>query len=172
MVLIDSGIASTLETTIFPYMDKLGRDPARLALLITTHPDLDHQGGNAAVRDVAPVALLACGEPDRHLIRDPASLYAERYNYLRNDHGLGFEDEPIPDAGSRCRVDLGLRGGETIVISSDWDLDVLHVPGHSPGHLALFDHQQKAAFVSDAVHGSGCPGGRWKDGYTCHLLPY
>jgi glyoxylase-like metal-dependent hydrolase (beta-lactamase superfamily II) len=42
-------------------------------------------------------------------------------------------------------------------LSDDWDLEVLHVPGHSLGHLAVFDPRQKAAFVSDAIHGSGCP---------------
>ena len=34
---------------------------------------------------------------------------------------------------------------------------MLHVPGHSHGHLALYDAAHKTAFVSDAIHGRGCP---------------
>jgi glyoxylase-like metal-dependent hydrolase (beta-lactamase superfamily II) len=33
---------------------------------------------------------------------------------------------------------------------------VLHVPGHSHGHLALYDRKRRAAFVRDAIHGRGC----------------
>jgi len=31
------------------------------------------------------------------------------------------------------------------------------VPGHSHGHLALYDPLHKTAFVGDAIHGRGCP---------------
>jgi len=158
LVLIDSGIATTPETTILPYMDRLGYDPARLSMLITTHPDMDHQGGNAALLRAAPQALLACGEADRELVSDPLALYQRRYNYLRADHGLGFEEQPPPGAGSRCRVDIGFRGGERIAIADGWELEVLHVPGHSAGHLAIYDRAHGSAFVSDAIHGHGCPG--------------
>ncbi len=157
LALVDSGIASTPEKFIFPYIDKLQVDPARLGIIITTHPDLDHQGGNAALRKHLPSTVFACGEADRRLVEDPAVLYSSRYNSLKQEHGLGFDDLPSPDAGEACRVDFGFRGGETVVLSPDWDLEVLCVPGHSSGHLALFDRRTKAAFVSDAVHGRGCP---------------
>ena len=156
-VLVDSGVAATPEKTILPYMEQIGVNPARLAMLITTHPDMDHQGGNSAMRAMAPGALTACGEADRQLVQDPKYLYQHRYNYLQKEHGLGFTDAPPPDAGERCRVDIGFSGGERIVITDRRELEVLHVPGHSSGHLALFDRDRKAAFVSDAVHGRGCP---------------
>lgn len=157
-VLIDSGTAKTPETTILCYMDRVRFDPARLTFLITTHPDLDHQGGNAAIRKAAPQALLACGEEDREMVSDPNTLYSERYNHLKHDHGVGFDEQPSPEAGTRCRVDLGFRGGERISLADNWELQVLHVPGHSRGHLTLYDRRHQSAFVSDAIHGHGCPG--------------
>ena len=117
LVLLDSGIADTPRSAILPFIDSLGIDPARLSMLITTHPDTDHQGGNAAIRKAAPNALVACGESDRRLVQDPANLYAERYNYLKNEHGLAVADEPSPDAGSYCRIDIGLGGGEKISLA-------------------------------------------------------
>ena len=155
--LVDSGIAETPGNAILPYMEKLGLAPERLTLLITTHPDLDHQGGNAAIRESAPGALLACGEADRHLVEDPECLYRERYNFLQGEHGVGFGDEVSSEAGKRCRVDIGFRGGERVAIDHGWELEVLHVPGHSHGHLALYDAAHKSAYVSDAIHGHGCP---------------
>lgn len=44
-VIVDSGISSTPENVIFPYLDRLKLTPDSLNLVVTTHPDLDHQGG-------------------------------------------------------------------------------------------------------------------------------
>jgi len=156
-VLVDSGVAETPEKSIFPYMEQIGLRPDRLSLLITSHPDLDHQGGNSSIRVNAPGALLACGEADRLMVEDPKRLYSDRYNFLHEDHRVGFGNEISPDAGRPCRVDISFRGGEQIAIDSDWHLEVLHVPGHSHGHLALYDAAHKSAYVSDAIHGHGCP---------------
>jgi len=157
VLLVDTGVSVTPEQAILPYLDQLGLDPGRLTMVITTHPDMDHQGGNSAIRRSAPAALLACGEADRHLVEDPHCLFRDRYNFLQKEHGVGMGEEVPPDAGSFCRVDIGFRGGEQIAIDNGWEMEVLHVPGHSHGHLALYDAAHKTAFVSDAVHGHGCP---------------
>lgn len=157
VVLVDSGVAETPEKSIFPYMERLGLQPDRLSLLITSHPDLDHQGGNSAIRENSPKTLLACGEADRFMVEDPKRLYSDRYNFLQEQHGVGFGNEIGTEAGAFCRVDIGFKGGERIAIDNSWHLEVLHVPGHSNGHLALYDPAHKSAYVSDAIHGHGCP---------------
>ncbi len=156
-ILIDSGIAETPEKAIFPYLDRLKLAAGDLHLLITTHPDLDHQGGNAAVMGAAPNAWLACGAADRELVESPKALFEKRYNHLKEAYGVGLDPNPWPEAGQPRKVDVTFAGGETIRLDDDWSLDVLHVPGHSHGHLALYDPIHKAAFVSDAIHGRGCP---------------
>lgn len=157
LLLVDSGVAATPENVILPTLEKVGKRPNHLSMIITTHPDLDHQGGNAALRLAAPEALVACGEADRELVQDPRALYRLRYNHLRKTDDVGFEEKPSANAGRPCRVDIGLRGGERIAIANDWTLEVLHLPGHSHGHIGLYDPKYKAAFISDAVHGRGCP---------------
>jgi glyoxylase-like metal-dependent hydrolase (beta-lactamase superfamily II) len=157
VVLIDSGIAETPEKVIFPYMDGLKISPQRLTLAVTTHPDLDHQGGNDAIKRFAPAAWLSCGEADRAMVEDPQTLFERRYNYMREEHEVGFDLETLPLAGKKRRMDVTFSGGETIGLADDWSLDVLHVPGHSHGHLALYDRKHKAVYASDALHGRGCP---------------
>lgn len=157
IVLVDTGIAETPEKVIFPYLGNHRIKPEQLSLAVTTHSDLDHQGGNAAIKRASPRTWLACGVADRELVEDPRALFNLRYNFLREAHGVGFDPEPTPEAGKPCKMDLCFSGGETIRLSDDWMLEVLHVPGHSHGHLALYDLKHKAAFVGDAIHGRGCP---------------
>jgi len=156
-VLVDTGIATTPDKVIFPYMERLGLSPDKLTLAVTTHSDLDHQGGNDAIKVQSPRTILSCGEADRELVESPRKLFDQRYNFLRTEHDVGFDPDPGPDAGRLRRMDLTFSGGETIRVDDDWTLEVLHVPGHSRGHLALYDTKNKTAFVGDAIHGRGCP---------------
>lgn len=157
IVLADTGITTTPEKTIFPFFDELKLNPRQLTLAITTHADLDHQGGNDAIKRISPDTLLTCGEGDRELVENPGALYGRRYNFLKDDHEVGFEGEPSPDAGKHRKMDVTFSGGERIHLGENWWLEVLHVPGHSEGHLALYDRQYAALFAGDAVQGRGCP---------------
>ncbi len=86
VVLVDTG---TYEV-IFPYMDRLKLKPHQLTLAITTHADLDHQGGNGTIKQASANTCLVCGEADRLLVEDPRTLFDLRYNFLRADHDVGF----------------------------------------------------------------------------------
>lgn len=156
-LLVDTGISTTPEKVIYPYLDQLELRADSISLVVTTHPDLDHQGGNDAVMHAAPNAWLACGETDRAMVEDPRTLFERRYNHLMEEFAVGLDPNPWPEAGQPRKVDVTFSGGEKIRLDNDWSLDVLHVPGHSRGHLALYDRYHKAAFVSDAIHGRGCP---------------
>ena len=157
VVLADTGIASTPEATIFPFFDKLKLKPQQLTLAVTTHADLDHQGGNDSIKRISPGTMLSCGEADRELVENPESLYSQRYNFLKDVHEVGFEGGPSPDAGRHRHMDVTFSGGERIHLGENWWLEVLHVPGHSQGHLALYDPVFGALFAGDAVQGRGCP---------------
>jgi glyoxylase-like metal-dependent hydrolase (beta-lactamase superfamily II) len=157
VVLFDSGIASTPEAVIFPAMGNLGICPEQITLAITSHADGDHLGGNHAIKQASPRTLLACGTADQEMVEDPQVLWDRHYNFLQDDFGVGIDAKPAPEAGNPQKIDLTFEGGEKIRIRKDWQLEVLHVPGHSRGHLALYDAEHKAAFISDAVHGRGSP---------------
>ena len=65
VVLVDTGIAETPFKVVFPFMDKLGLPPEKLTMAVTTHADLDHQGGNDSIKLASQRTLLSCGEADR-----------------------------------------------------------------------------------------------------------
>jgi glyoxylase-like metal-dependent hydrolase (beta-lactamase superfamily II) len=158
IVLLDTGLAYTPERTIFPAIKRLGIEPPQISLAITTHADADHQGGNDAIKRATPATWLACGDADRAMVEDPRTLWEQRYNFLKRDYGVGLDPEPSPDVGKPRSMDVTFSGGERIRIRHDWELEVLHVPGHSHGHLALLDRKHRVAFAGDAIHGQGCPG--------------
>lgn len=146
-----------------PYLTRVGISPDRMTMAINTHADADHHGGNAALRSIAGSVLLACGDMDCEVIQNPDRLFATRYNHWIPEHGAGLGLMPEAEQWVRemaapvHRIDVTSRGGESLAIDDSRSLRVLHVPGHSNGHLALYDAANKAVFVGDAIHGSYCP---------------
>ena len=157
VILVDAGIIGTPNEAIFPYMEKIGVSPRRLTMVIAMHADSDHHGGLPAIKDASSSTLLACHEGDRALIEDPEVLYRDRYNFLAKDHNLGFGREGMVYAPRHCQIDERLAPNQVLRLGPDWNLRVWHVPGHSEGHLALYDEKNHAAFTSDAVQAGGYP---------------
>ena len=169
-VLIDSGASVTPDEVIFPSLKKLGRSPD---LLMVTHCDLDHQGGNFKLRRAYEDMVLACGAGDEEQVSDPRVLVDRRYSAWEQDHGVGFPTEVKPKlvylAGENpVKVDRTFSGGEKLKLSDDWTIEVLHLPGHSKGHLAVFDPRSNSAITQDAVHGNDYP---FADGKPWALMP-
>jgi glyoxylase-like metal-dependent hydrolase (beta-lactamase superfamily II) len=157
VLLLDTGCAEHVDALILPGFAQLGIRPDQLRFVINTHPDSDHVGGNHGMKQWSPRALLGCGDADRTMIDDPDLLFRSRYDAYRQ-HGVFYPE----DVAKRMRLDLGeaqpvhltFRGGERIRLSRDWDLEVLHLPGHSKGHLGILDHRHRALFGGDAIQGS------------------
>jgi len=157
-LLLDAGCVTTVADTLLPYLAGLGLSPRDLDLLVITHSDFDHQGGANALKTASPGLRIACGALDQELVSDPDAIVARRYDAFRADHGIGYDDETTAWIREMCGlpqpVDTVLAGGETIDLGNGAELRVLHVPGHSPGHLAVYDNRSGALFSGDCVQGS------------------
>jgi glyoxylase-like metal-dependent hydrolase (beta-lactamase superfamily II) len=157
VLLLDTGCAGDVHKIVLPTLKKLGVAPEALSLVINTHCDLDHQGGNHRIKQAAPRALLCCGDPDREQIESPESIFALRYDAYRPE-GIFYDGkarEWIMNAlGEPQPVDLTFRGGERLRLGPGWEAEILHLPGHSHGHLGVLDLKHRALFAGDAIHGS------------------
>ncbi len=62
-----------------------------------------------------------------------------------------------PDTASRLRfaVDQTIDEGWTIDLGSGHVVEVVHTPGHAPGHLVIWDRATDLAHVGDLVAGEG-----------------
>ncbi len=172
IVLLDTGCSPDPERLIVPYLASLGLKPTDVSLVITTHSDVDHCGGNANFRRLSPGTILTCGEADRALIEDPQLLYARRYDAYSDEHGLSYDAATrqgmMEMLGDAQPVDFTWRGGETLRLGPDWSVEIRATPGHSPGHLAVYDPRSGTLLAADAVHGAGLRtlDGAWAMGPT------
>ena len=102
-------------------------------VVLLTHAHVDHIEG---------VALLvrATGAP---VYVHPAerNWYARAAEQARF-FGVELEQPPSPDRE--------LQGGDVLVLGGT-RLEVRHVPGHTPGHVILYDAVAAVAFVGDVV---------------------
>ncbi len=152
-VLVDTGLADTPAAVIDPYLSRAGLEPD---FVLISHADNDHVGGNRAFRDAHPHAVFACHELDRRWVESNEALVRENYGWHA---AFGFPpmdaDELLASMSGDCPIDVGLIGGETIRLDADRVVEVLHLPGHTPGHLGLWDEQNQAAIIIDAVLADG-----------------
>jgi glyoxylase-like metal-dependent hydrolase (beta-lactamase superfamily II) len=152
-VLVDTGVAVTPQESIVPALAVLGLIPD---LVVISHADFDHHGGNVPIREEFPFARFACHPADRAQIEDPELLIAQRYGEFTPRYGLPAD--PAAEADVRAQttavpIDVELRGGERIELEPGREVEVLHTPGHSRGHLTLWDPATGTAIVADAVLG-------------------
>ena len=159
-LLVDAGTSATPRDAILPALRHVGVPVESVRFVVVTHPDLDHQGGLAGLKEALPRAIASCGFADRALVSEPDRLIADRYGRYEVEHGVGYRDAEKAAfrdlAGSPVAVEVTFAGGEEIELSAR-RLSVLHAPGHSAGHLVLHEPATGLLFTSDAVHWRFCP---------------
>ena len=157
-MLVDTGVATTPAEAILPALGALGVAPADLDFVLISHADVDHYGGNAAMRAAAPGAIFCAHAADAAWIEDRGRALRERYGWYEA-HGIGYAPDLaawLRDAGGApAALDLHLVGGETFRLGPRLVVQVLHLPGHSPGHLGLWEPLSRTAIVTDAALAGG-----------------
>ena len=160
-ILVDTGCAYHPDEIIFPYLRQIGLHPHNIDIVINTHCDMDHCGGNNALKIANPNVEITCGELDRALIENPQLMWDLRYNAYFKDHGIYYDEstraEIFKAMGNPQSVDRSWRGGECIDLGDQWYVEIHHTPGHSSGHLAVLDPRSGTLLSGDAVHGSMYP---------------
>ncbi len=153
LLLVDSGIGGTVTQHIIPALATLGRQPAEITDVIISHADVDHYGGNAELRRLAPHACIRASGHDRSWLESWAVISRERYGWYRR-HGLDYDAATWAWLKSSAGPDTPLDG--TINDGAAFELggiavEIIALPGHSPGHLGVVHRESGTAIVMDAV---------------------
>lgn len=156
LTLIDAGFPNK-EAAVFAAIRELGHSLDRLKHLVLTHGHPDHIGSAAAiVRETGArtymhpldIPFAETGGPFRPMRPAPGLLRQImcRVLYDHNERLTPFAvDQPLTD-------------GETLPIAGG--IDVIHVPGHCAGQVALLWQSGRMLFAADAfmnVTGLGDP---------------
>jgi glyoxylase-like metal-dependent hydrolase (beta-lactamase superfamily II) len=144
-------------------LDEIGVDLERSDLL-ATHYHADHQGLIATL--LRPGARAFMGERDAQAItRDfdlwseggPMGEYATRSGFPAEELRASLQNHPGFKYGSGSLVDyVQLKHGETLRVG-DYTLQVVVTPGHTPGHVCLYEPDAHFFISGDHVLGDITP---------------
>jgi glyoxylase-like metal-dependent hydrolase (beta-lactamase superfamily II) len=152
-LLVDTGVKETPQDVLLPALAGLEPD-----FVLVSHADVDHFGGNAALRDAAPRAVFCAHDADADWIESSELILRERYGWY-DAYGIGYDSDTfawLRDAmGPDVPVDLRLQGGERFRLGPRLTVEILRLPGHSPGHVGVWEPTSRTAIVQDAVMGRG-----------------
>jgi len=129
-VMVDSGFVGHAETTAEWARAQAGD----VSLVVNTHWHSDHVGANGLLQSMG--AGIAASVPDAHAVsrRDPGCCLAE---YL---------DQPV----APYTVDKALDDRQVLRLGeADWQ--VIRTPGHTPGHVSLWQPEERLLVVGDAL---------------------
>jgi len=102
--------------------------------VVLTHGHIDHIAGIGALRENYPDIKVLIHELDAEALSNPAAN-------LSGMMGRGFTTGP---------ADILLKDGDWIE-QAGLRLQVLHVPGHSPGGICLYSSDEGVVFTDDAL---------------------
>jgi glyoxylase-like metal-dependent hydrolase (beta-lactamase superfamily II) len=102
--------------------------------ILLTHGHIDHAGGTAKLARELGVPIEGPQEEDRFWIA----------GMPEQSRMFGFPDVEV------FEPDRWLHDGDTVTVG-DETLQVIHVPGHTPGHVAFFHPGARLAIVGDVL---------------------
>jgi glyoxylase-like metal-dependent hydrolase (beta-lactamase superfamily II) len=142
-LLVDTGMG------ICPLAPEIDTPHGKPLLVVATHIHLDHVGSLHEFASRAGPAMSAA----QFESMDDAATYADMFRDLEGavsklpEPGWKSADYRIPPAPLTRTLDEG-----DIVDLGDRSFRVLHLPGHSPDSIALFDEADGLFFSGDAIY--------------------
>ncbi len=125
-------------------VDVLESHGLTLQAITLTHAHLDHVGGVAALKKLKPEAKIILHKGDEFMYlglpEQPAWIGVPRSQWA--SMGMEFEQPPP--------VDEYWSDGQKYAVG-ELEFDVIHCPGHTPGHVVLFEPKERKVFVGDVL---------------------
>ncbi len=112
-------------------IEELGLEVERILL---THGHIDHAGGAAILRETLSIPLEGPDERDGFLL-DDLETQGRRFGIA---------------GAANVRPDRFLAEGEALDLAGH-QFDILHCPGHTPGHLVYVSRADRLAIMGDVL---------------------
>jgi glyoxylase-like metal-dependent hydrolase (beta-lactamase superfamily II) len=157
VLVVDSGAAGTPNEVLLPALAWLGLAATDVRWVVITHAHADHAGGVGALAAICPRAHLIAGEADARGIADPEVAMAETYGRYAVDHQAPYPPEVVSWVrtllGPAHPIDEYVLPDQPnyIQLGDGWTIEVHPIPGHTPGHVAVWDPRSRVALIGDGA---------------------
>ena len=160
-VLFHDGVSTMLVDTGFPWhlpmlesaIASLGVQLKALRRIVLTHQDIDHISNARLLRNISGATIMAHHgdvpyiQGEKHLMKlNPAfiaSMLATMPEAARESANRVYSNP------SSVPVDQQVSDGETIPLGVG--VQVIHTPGHTPGHISLYIPSEELLIAGDAL---------------------
>lgn len=118
--------------------EKIAAEAKRLGVTVQaiwlTHGHLDHAGGAEALKKILDVQIIGPHEADKMLLDNIVTVAA----------GYGVTGM------QNAQPDRWLSEGDTVSVGPH-QFEIIHTPGHAPGHVIFVNHQEKLILMGDVL---------------------
>lgn len=125
-------------------VNAIDRHQFELQAIVCTHAHLDHIGGVASLKKLKPTANIMIHKADEWIYEG----LPEQGGWLGipraqwKQFGMDFEQPP--------KVDEYCEDGQIYRVGN-LEFTIIHCPGHTPGHVVLFEARERKVFVGDVL---------------------
>ncbi len=137
----------------------LGLQFTDIETMIVTHVHPDHFGLAGKIKQLSPHTTLLAHKWEWALIESRYINFTDlqrRMGQLLHRHGVPDDSLPEMEAASLPVLDFAtitmpdgpLYGGETID-TGRYRLEIIWTPGHSPGHICIYEPENRLLFTGD-----------------------
>ena len=141
-------------------LTEIGLSGKDISQIIVTHAHRDHYGLAGRLAQLSRARISLHYQEINLLLPRYRNMEEFIHQTDRWFHSHGVPPNELPTAqaalagmgrsGSHAQPDTTLKGGETIPAGA-FKLKVLWTPGHSPGHICLYEPNKKILFAGDHV---------------------
>ena len=143
--LVDAGPAASADV-ITEGMAECGVDPVDLEHLVLSHVHVDHSGAASTLVEAAPDLDVYIHETTAPHLVDPGALVESSRRAMGESFDLMGEQSPVPESNV---VAVGDEG--TTVDLGEGSLELIHAPGHSPDHFAVWNPERRLLFAAECL---------------------
>jgi glyoxylase-like metal-dependent hydrolase (beta-lactamase superfamily II) len=154
LILIDAGLPGQFDL-FRQAIARAGFAVEGLTHILLTHQDMDHIGCVKELLAAAPAAQVLVHEAEAPYLdgtKTPVKLaaLAAEYDSLPEEGKAWHDRMKAGYKNRRMRFQKTLRDGEILPICGG--IEVVHTPGHTPGHAALYLSTSRILVGGDAVN--------------------
>ncbi|MDP6849835.1 MAG: MBL fold metallo-hydrolase [Planctomycetota bacterium] len=133
-----------------PILERASQLGCTIEIILGTHGHLDHIAGTANLMELTSAPFYFPQDDD--FLRETLPQQAAHY---------GWAPVQVPE------VNRNLKGGERVEFGNI-TLEVLHCPGHTPGHICFYEKESGRLIAGDVIFAGSVgrtdfPKGSWED---------